>query len=787
MRRCSSYSLQFLATTMSLGAPYRGGRGRNQYRRGFSDRTSDDGRDQFITGDSHFRSVRDSNQTFRPPMRESFNHRPSRFNGRVPQSRFNSHPPPSNYQPRQFNSRPPPFDQSRSSRPLGFNQNQQQFRPRPQKPLDYRNWECARTLPPPDCERFTVLSYNILADYLAIDHRSKLYFHIPRHILDWEWRKRSIIFELGLWSADILCFQEVDRFQDLEEELKVRGFCGIWKMRTGNPLDGCAIFWRSSRFKLLHEESIEFNKLGLRDNVAQICVLESMNQKDKRYASAFPASSAGYRKVVICNIHVLYNPKRGEIKLGQSPLYNFISEQKIDLSELPRDKLSGQASAEIRGSRSFSPYFRTQSLGAPTMVDDREVGLSKMTPLDVQKQNDLNSNRGNLTFTSSLTGHDEEDVRKDEIDLNLCGASSCLDGSQGGCSIDQKKDAMPESPTVHSRHEDIYSNVITTGHGEELYRTSNGSHGSSTERHLSNLCDENEILNCEKGSDNDDSTVVKILHEPASTLNLDISSSELVHEASLNNVLESELRESSQDMSSKNFPSILHEIEIPIRTTSINFLLDEKIEDKSPNKIFEATENGTLDEDCTSFLSKLHNSDISIPSDFDQYPESSSFECIESSEYVAVPDSRQLHPPSAGVLNDYSGLDVNHFNVERTTYDPSAWTPMEIETATGSSDCTLVEHHLNLRSSYSEVEDSSGTRDSNGEPLVTSYNRCFLGTVDYIWHSEGLQTVRVLAPIPKHAMQWTPGFPTKKWGSDHIALVSEMAFTKDVTNKEDVR
>lgn len=58
-------------------------------------------------------------------------------------------------------------------------------------------------------ERFTVLSYNILADYLAINHRSKLYFHIPRHILDWEYRKRSIIFELGLWSADILCFQVI--------------------------------------------------------------------------------------------------------------------------------------------------------------------------------------------------------------------------------------------------------------------------------------------------------------------------------------------------------------------------------------------------------------------------------------------------------------------------------------------------------------------------------------------------------------------------------------------------
>ncbi|KAB2629367.1 carbon catabolite repressor protein 4 6-like [Pyrus ussuriensis x Pyrus communis] len=73
-------------------------------------------------------------------------------------------------------------------------------------------------------------------------------------------------------------------------------------------------------------------------------------------------------------------------------------------------------------------------------------------------------------------------------------------------------------------------------------------------------------------------------------------------------------------------------------------------------------------------------------------------------------------------------------------------------------------------------QDGSGARESSGEPLVTSYNKLFLGKVDYIWRSEGLQTVRVFAPIPKQATQWTSGFPTKKWGSDHIALASELAF-----------
>lgn len=61
-------------------------------------------------------------------------------------------------------------------------------------------------------DRFIVLSYNILADYLAQNHRSKLYYHIPRYMLDWEWRKKNMLFELELWSADIMCFQVCHSF-----------------------------------------------------------------------------------------------------------------------------------------------------------------------------------------------------------------------------------------------------------------------------------------------------------------------------------------------------------------------------------------------------------------------------------------------------------------------------------------------------------------------------------------------------------------------------------------------
>uniref|UniRef100_A0A6N2NHR6 Endonuclease/exonuclease/phosphatase domain-containing protein n=1 Tax=Salix viminalis TaxID=40686 RepID=A0A6N2NHR6_SALVM len=398
--------VQFLAATLTADSasasmssrrpPYRGSNNRNQWgRRTFSNRPY----------------TEDSNLGFLHGEANHFSPRPS------------SSPPPRYYPNQQFRQPPPPqlSDQNRIfwySPPFNQNHNRQfvnqNHRPqRPAKPLDYRNWEYAKTAPPRDSEKFIVLSYNILADYLAINHRSKLYYHIPRHMLDWEWRKRSIIFELGLWSADIMCFQEVDRFGDLEEALKVRGYSGIWKMRTGNAIDGCAVFWRTSRFRLIHEESIKFNKHGLRDNVAQICVLEKLIRQDNTAdASTLHTSSTSSNKVVICNIHVLYNPKRGDIKLGQvrmlldrahavsktwndapvilcgdfnctpkvtssseflkspdlSPLYNFISEQKLNFSGIGRDKVSGQASAEICNSRPYDFGRNPNTTSGPLII-----------------------------------------------------------------------------------------------------------------------------------------------------------------------------------------------------------------------------------------------------------------------------------------------------------------------------------------------------------------------------------------------------------------------------------
>ncbi|XP_039845056.1 carbon catabolite repressor protein 4 homolog 3-like isoform X2 [Panicum virgatum] len=183
----------------------------------------------------------------------------------------------------------------------------------------------------------TIMSYNILADYNARNHPD-LYRDVPWDAMRWDSRRRLIIREIRHWDPDLVCLQEVDRFQDIAEGMKSRGYEGIFQRRTGDTRDGCAMFWKSKRLHLLEEDSIDFSEFNLRNNVAQICVFE-LN---------------GAHKLVLGNIHVLFNPKRGDVKLGQirlllekSAIYKFLTTMKLNISLHDRRQLSGLDSSEF--------------------------------------------------------------------------------------------------------------------------------------------------------------------------------------------------------------------------------------------------------------------------------------------------------------------------------------------------------------------------------------------------------------------------------------------------------
>ncbi|CAK9330001.1 unnamed protein product [Citrullus colocynthis] len=341
-------------------------------------------------------------------------------------------------------------------------------------------------------EKFSVVSYNILAERNAWKHRG-LYPNVPSPYLKWNHRKRVICEELLMWNPDIICLQEVDKYFDVSEIMEKTGYVGSYTRRTGDAIDGCAIFWKADKFRLIDEESIKFNMFNLRDNVAQLTVLEM---------------SKGKSRLLIGNIHVLYNPSRGDVKLGQ-----------------------------IR-------YLLSRA----------EILSEKWSNLPFVLAGDFNS--------------------------------------------------TPES------------------------------------------------------------AIYKFL-----------SSSEL------------------------------------------NFMSYDRRELSGQSGCHPAKVLGVKKEACRPFF------------------------CL--------------------------GCQTKGF-----------WTEEEVKVATGSADCQVVRNPFRLTSSYATLKGPTTTRGSTGEPLATSYHSKFLGTVDYIWYSDGLTPTRVVDTVPIDILLKTGGLPCEKVGSDHLPLISEIAFTR---------
>uniref|UniRef100_A0A915I0Y6 Endonuclease/exonuclease/phosphatase domain-containing protein n=1 Tax=Romanomermis culicivorax TaxID=13658 RepID=A0A915I0Y6_ROMCU len=217
---------------------------------------------------------------------------------------------------------------------------------------------------------FRLCSYNILCQE-TMQTTPYLYTSCPNEWMQWDFRWQCIATELGTINADVVCLQEVT---DSLYESHVRpffignGFDGVFKKRTGLKPDGCATFWRKSKFSVDKVDSVEYqipNTFMDRDNVGLIVRLTPLNSRNSK------------QRMVIANTHLLFNPGRGDIKLGQlalllarikqvtlinqqskqrlptlicgdfnclpsSPLYNFITRGEINYHGMQRGDVTGQ-------------------------------------------------------------------------------------------------------------------------------------------------------------------------------------------------------------------------------------------------------------------------------------------------------------------------------------------------------------------------------------------------------------------------------------------------------------
>mmetsp|Transcript_10164 Transcript_10164/g.18670 ORF Transcript_10164/g.18670 Transcript_10164/m.18670 type:complete len:507 (+) Transcript_10164:57-1577(+) len=172
---------------------------------------------------------------------------------------------------------------------------------RPEQNLLTRKWRIVER----GDDDFRVLCWNILADSLVGAVR---YPGVSSHHLEWSFRKRLVMEHIKCSGADVICLQEVDAacLGDFDAIFKALGYTTLFHKRTGDKLDGCAIFVLNTSFILLHVKKLEYKQEGHailnRDNVALVAVLQHTKSSNV---------------VIVATTHLLFNPKRGDVKLSQ--------------------------------------------------------------------------------------------------------------------------------------------------------------------------------------------------------------------------------------------------------------------------------------------------------------------------------------------------------------------------------------------------------------------------------------------------------------------------------------
>ena len=118
---------------------------------------------------------------------------------------------------------------------------------------------------------FRVVTYNILANLYADQEytRDVLYPYCAPYALTFDYRKPLLLKEINGYNCDILCLQEVDTSafaNDLQPILsKSSDMTGIFARKGGQVAEGCAVFFRRTKFRSLWSEQVTIAEVLLKN------------------------------------------------------------------------------------------------------------------------------------------------------------------------------------------------------------------------------------------------------------------------------------------------------------------------------------------------------------------------------------------------------------------------------------------------------------------------------------------------------------------------------------------
>ena len=166
--------------------------------------------------------------------------------------------------------------------------------------------------------KFSVMSYNILSDNLMKAH-PELYVKCDKADLVWNTRWEGIKQQIRQHDwPDVICLQEV-QFQSPDHctdqivpFLSHHGYSTVTKHKTGNKYDGCLTAFRKDKFELEESCPVEYY-------IDRISVLDRHNVGLILKLTPVGHGTDG-TPLIVANTHLLYNPKRGDIRLCQIAL-----------------------------------------------------------------------------------------------------------------------------------------------------------------------------------------------------------------------------------------------------------------------------------------------------------------------------------------------------------------------------------------------------------------------------------------------------------------------------------
>lgn len=320
---------------------------------------------------------------------------------------------------------------------------------------------------------FTTMCYNVLCDKYAT---RQYYGYCPAWALTWDYRKKLILDDIKNFNADIIALQELETeqfYQFFLPELKQYDYDGIFSPKSRaksmgeqdkKHVDGCAIFFKTSRFQLVKDYLVEFNQIAMataegsedmlnrvmtKDNIGLAALLEvklddsqnannngvSVNNNgdnlskspnsNKDHNTQLSNSSNGlnsngttnsYKQMLlVCTAHIHWDPDYCDVKLVQTLMFTNeikkIIEQAVQEFK-PNQIIGSGASTPSSSSTSSTPTPPSNSTNSNQVLNDIPVVICA----------DLNSLPDSGVIEYLRSGK----ILANHIDFKDLGYDSCL-------------------------------------------------------------------------------------------------------------------------------------------------------------------------------------------------------------------------------------------------------------------------------------------------------------------------------------------------------------------------